>query len=98
MVDRNLIREFAIDEDELNSVFSSVMEVEGGQGFDRMIVDSPFFETGKILSGVVLRAKGMTCSSTWGARAKGLCRSPSGTKGRNPGRRPEGRSSARRVR
>ena len=72
MVDRNLIREFAIDEDELNSVFSSVMEVEGGQGFDRMIVDSPFFETGKILSGVVLRREGDDVLLDVGCKSEGI--------------------------
>ena len=72
MVDRNLIREFSIDDDELNSMFSAVMEAEGLEEFEAMIVDSPFFETGKILSGVVLRREGDDVLLDVGCKSEGI--------------------------
>ncbi|RPI89079.1 MAG: 30S ribosomal protein S1, partial [Planctomycetaceae bacterium] len=72
MVDRNLIREFGVDDDELDSVFAELDLGIDGNGIDKLIVDSPFFETGKILTGTVLRREGDDVLLDVGCKSEGI--------------------------
>ena len=60
MVDRNLIREFSVDDDELDATFASLaLDTEEQGGLDQLYEEtSKSFETGNILTGVVLRREG----------------------------------------
>lgn len=74
MVDRNLIREFNISEDELNSSFADVLETfDSEDAFDLMYDEtSRSFETGHILQGVVLRREGDDVLVDVGYKSEGI--------------------------
>ena len=67
MVDRNLLREFFISEDELDSTFSSLLAAEELTAIEEMYDEtSQSFDTGKIVTGIVLRREGDDLPSTKG--------------------------------
>lgn len=85
MVDRNLIREFNIDEDDFEAQFASltnaaakdmgVAELEEGEewDFDDLIVDSAKeFDAGKILAGHVIRIEGDDVLVDVGYKSEGV--------------------------
>ncbi|MES2794025.1 MAG: 30S ribosomal protein S1 [Planctomycetota bacterium] len=85
MVDRNLIREFNIDEDDFEAQFASltnaaakdmgVAELEDGEewDFDDLIVDSAKeFDAGKILAGHVIRVEGDDVLVDVGYKSEGV--------------------------
>lgn len=85
MVDRNLIREFNVDEEDFEAQFASlastaakdmgVAELEEGEefNFDDLIVDSSKeFDAGKILSGHVIRVEGDDVLVDVGYKSEGV--------------------------
>jgi small subunit ribosomal protein S1 len=74
MVDRNLIREFNVDDDELEATFASlVLETEESGGIDALYEEtSKSFETGNILMGVVLRREGDDVLLDVGCKSEGM--------------------------
>src|SRR5712675_1179707 len=74
MVDRNLIREFSVDDDELEATFASIVaETEETGGIDALYEEtSKSFETGNILSGVVLRREGDDVLVDVGCKSEGM--------------------------
>lgn len=85
MVDRNLIREFNVDEDDFEAQFASlastaakdmgVAELEEGEdfNFDDLIVDSSKeFDAGKILAGHVIRVEGDDVLVDVGYKSEGV--------------------------
>ena len=74
MVDRNLIREFSVDDDELEATFATIVAdtAESG-GLDALYEEtSKSFETGNILSGVVLRREGDDVLVDVGCKSEGM--------------------------
>ena len=74
MVDRNLIREFNVDDDELEATFASLaLESEEAGGIDALYEEtSKSFETGNILTGVVLRREGDDVLVDVGYKSEGI--------------------------
>ncbi|HLJ09826.1 MAG TPA: 30S ribosomal protein S1, partial [Planctomycetaceae bacterium] len=74
MVDRNLIREFSVDDDELEATFASIAaETEESGGLDSLYEEtSKSFETGNILTGVVLRREGDDVLLDVGCKSEGM--------------------------
>ncbi|MFO1020130.1 MAG: 30S ribosomal protein S1 [Planctomycetales bacterium] len=78
MVDRNLIREFNIDEDEFEKTFAAalqeVMAAATGEqtGLDELINTSSSFDVGSILPGVVLRTEGDNVLVDVGYKSEGV--------------------------
>ena len=74
MVDRNLIREFNVDDDELDATFASIIaETEETGGLDSLYEEtSKSFETGNILQGVVLRREGDDVLLDVGCKSEGM--------------------------
>ena len=74
MVDRNLIREFSVNDDELEATFASIVaETEEAGGIDALYEEtSKSFETGNILSGVVLRREGDDVLVDVGCKSEGM--------------------------
>lgn len=74
MVDRNLIREFSVDDDELEATFATLTaDTEEGSSLDTMYDDSSrSFETGNILTGVVLRREGDDVLLDVGCKSEGI--------------------------
>ncbi|HEY3968588.1 MAG TPA: 30S ribosomal protein S1 [Planctomycetaceae bacterium] len=74
MVDRNLIREFSVDDDELEATFASIVaETEESGGLDLLYEEtSKSFETGNILTGVVLRREGDDVLLDVGCKSEGM--------------------------
>src|SRR5260221_14444457 len=74
MVDRNLIREFSVDDDELEATFASIIaESEETGGLDSLYEEtSKSFETGNILQGVVLRREGDDVLLDVGCKSEGM--------------------------
>ena len=74
MVDRNLIREFSVDDDELEATFASIIaETEETGGLDSLYEEtSKSFETGNILQGVVLRREGDDVLLDVGCKSEGM--------------------------
>jgi small subunit ribosomal protein S1 len=74
MVDRNLLREFNVDDDELEATFAAIStETEEAGGLDSLYDDSSrSFETGNILTGVVLRREGDDILLDVGCKSEGI--------------------------
>ena len=74
MVDRNLIREFNISEDELSASLAGILEgADEQQGLEEWYQKtSASFETGHILSGVVLRREGDDVLVDVGSKSEGM--------------------------
>ena len=74
MVDRNLIREFSIDDDELERTFSTLdLDSEESSALDLLYEEtSKSFETGNILSGVILRREGDDMLVDVGCKSEGI--------------------------
>lgn len=73
MVDRNLIREFNVSEDELDATFAGILTAEEAEGLDDLYGESSrAFETGHILSGVVLRQEGDDVLVDVGYKSEGI--------------------------
>lgn len=74
MVDRNLIREFSVDDNELEATFASIIaETEETGGLDSLYEEtSKSFETGNILTGVVLRREGDDVLLDVGCKSEGM--------------------------
>ncbi|HTI50185.1 MAG TPA: 30S ribosomal protein S1 [Planctomycetaceae bacterium] len=74
MVDRNLLREFNVDDDELEATFATITaETEETGGLDTLYDDSSrSFETGNILTGVVLRREGDDILLDVGCKSEGI--------------------------
>src|SRR6516165_1466031 len=74
MVDRNLIREFSVNDDELEATFASIVaETEEAGGIDALYEEtSKSFETGNILTGVVLRREGDDVLLDVGCKSEGI--------------------------
>src|SRR6266853_2974895 len=74
MVDRNLIREFSVDDDELEATFASIVaETEETGGLEALYEEtSKSFETGNILTGVVLRREGDDVLVDVGCKSEGM--------------------------
>ncbi len=74
MVDRNLIREFSVDDSELDATFASIIaETEETGGLDSLYEEtSKSFETGNILQGVVLRREGDDVLLDVGCKSEGM--------------------------
>ncbi|MBI3864879.1 MAG: 30S ribosomal protein S1 [Planctomycetia bacterium] len=74
MVDRNLIREFSIDDSELEATFASIVaETAETGGLDSLYEEtSKSFETGNILTGVVLRREGDDVLLDVGCKSEGM--------------------------
>ncbi len=74
MVDRNLIREFSVDDSELEATFASIIaETEESGGLDLLYEEtSKSFETGNILTGVVLRREGDDVLLDVGCKSEGM--------------------------
>ncbi|MFN0051025.1 MAG: 30S ribosomal protein S1 [Planctomycetales bacterium] len=74
MVDRNLIREFNVDDEELELTFATISAetLEGG-GLDNLYDESSrSFESGNILTGVVLRREGDDILLDVGCKSEGI--------------------------
>ncbi|MSR58022.1 MAG: 30S ribosomal protein S1 [Planctomycetaceae bacterium] len=74
MVDRNLIREFTVDDDELEATFATIIaETEESGGLDSLYDESSkSFETGNILTGIVLRREGDDILLDVGCKSEGI--------------------------
>ncbi|MBS0266565.1 MAG: 30S ribosomal protein S1 [Planctomycetes bacterium] len=74
MVDRNLIREFSVDDFELEEKFKSIqLDSEEQGGLDQLYEEtSKSFETGNILTGVVLRREGDDVLLDVGCKSEGM--------------------------
>src|SRR5579863_2363403 len=74
MVDRNLIREFTVDDDELEATFAALaLDTEESGGIDALYEEtSKSFETGNILTGVVLRREGDDVLLDVGCKSEGM--------------------------
>jgi small subunit ribosomal protein S1 len=74
MVDRNLIREFSVNDDELEATFASVVAESAESGGLEMLYEetSRSFEMGHILSGVVLRREGDDVLVDVGCKSEGM--------------------------
>lgn len=74
MVDRNLIREFSVDDSELDATFASILaDTEEAGGLDSLYEEtSKSFETGNILQGVVLRREGDDVLLDVGCKSEGM--------------------------
>src|SRR4029077_12787569 len=74
MVDRNLIREFSVDDSELDATFASILaDTEESGGLDSLYEEtSKSFETGNILTGVVLRREGDDVLLDVGCKSEGM--------------------------
>src|SRR6516225_3245834 len=74
MVDRNLIREFSVNDDELEATFASIAaETEEQGGLDSLYEEtSKSFETGNILTGTVLRREGDDVLLDVGCKSEGM--------------------------
>src|SRR5258708_6248021 len=74
MVDRNLIREFSVDDSELDATFASIIAApEESGGLDALYEEtSKSYETGNILQGVVLRREGDDVRLDGGCRSEGM--------------------------
>lgn len=74
MVDRNLIREFSVDDDELEATFATITaESEETGGLDTMYDESSrSFESGNILTGIVLRREGDDILLDVGCKSEGI--------------------------
>jgi len=75
MVDRNLIREFSIDDEEFESTFAEAIRLnqEERQGLDSLYEEtSKSFETGSILNGIVLRREGDDVLVDVGYKSEGI--------------------------
>jgi small subunit ribosomal protein S1 len=74
MVDRNLIREFSVNDDELEATFASIVaETEEQGGLDSLYEEtSKSFETGNILTGTVLRREGDDVLLDVGCKSEGM--------------------------
>lgn len=84
MVDRNLIREFNISDDELDLTFGDAVGV--AEGDMELLYDktSSSFETGHILSGVVLRREGDDVLVDVGYKSEGVVPSHEWDEGEEP--------------
>jgi small subunit ribosomal protein S1 len=74
MVDRNLIREFSVDDDELEATFATITaESEETGGLDTLYDESSrSFESGNILTGIVLRREGDDILLDVGCKSEGI--------------------------
>src|SRR5262245_45682262 len=74
MVDRNLIREFSVNDDELEATFASIAaQTEEQGGIDALYEEtSKSFETGNILTGTVLRREGDDVLLDVGCKSEGM--------------------------
>ncbi|MGQ0633475.1 MAG: 30S ribosomal protein S1 [Planctomycetaceae bacterium] len=74
MVDRNLIREFNVNDDELEATFASLAtETEESGGLDMLYENSSrSFETGNILTGSVIRREGDDVLVDVGCKSEGI--------------------------
>jgi len=74
MVDRNLLREFNVDDDELTATFATIIaETEEAGGLDSLYDESSkSFETGNILTGIVLRREGDDILLDVGCKSEGI--------------------------
>jgi len=74
MVDRNLIREFSVDDSELDATFASILaDTEESGGLESLYEEtSKSFETGHILAGVVLRREGDDVLVDVGCKSEGM--------------------------
>src|SRR5437867_2520045 len=86
MVDRNLIREFNISDDELEYTFGdAVMVAEGVDVLEGLYDEtSRSFETGHILSGIVLRREGDDVLVDVGYKSEGIVPSHEWEEGEEP--------------
>jgi small subunit ribosomal protein S1 len=86
MVDRNLIREFNVDEDELEATFGSILadsdEIDGLAALYEETSRS--FETGQILPGVVLRREGDDVLVDVGSKSEGIVPASEWEEGEEP--------------
>ncbi len=73
MVDRNLLREFNIAEDELDSTFANLLDV-GEYGDIELVYTSTSesFDSGKIITGIVLRREGDDVLVDVGYKSEGV--------------------------
>ncbi len=71
MVDRNLLREFNVTEDELDFAFGDAFEGEQGE-WDLIYQDTQSYNTGQILQGVVLRREGDDILVDVGYKSEGI--------------------------
>ena len=74
MVDRNLIREFSITDDEFESFFDTALQEGDGEApdVDDIYRDMPSYETGSILTGIVLRQEGDDVLVDVGYKSEGI--------------------------
>ncbi|WP_339910778.1 30S ribosomal protein S1 [Symmachiella dynata] len=74
MVDRNLIREFSISDDEFESYFDTALQEgeDDSQEIDAIYREMPSYETGSILTGVVLRQEGTDVLVDVGYKSEGI--------------------------
>ncbi len=74
MVDRNLIREFSISDEEFESFFDTALQegIEETTDVDEIYRDMPSYETGSILTGVVLRREGDDVLVDVGYKSEGI--------------------------
>jgi small subunit ribosomal protein S1 len=73
MVDRNLIREFSIADDEIDATFAALMTEEQEAGLEGVYEEtSRSFEVGNILTGVVLRREGDDILLDVGCKSEGI--------------------------
>ena len=73
MVDRNLLREFFISEDELDSTFASLLAAEELSAIEEMYDEtSQAYDTGRIVTGTVLRREGDDVLVDVGYKSEGI--------------------------
>jgi small subunit ribosomal protein S1 len=77
MVDRNLLREFNVEDEDIDLAFSSLFanrteDESDDEALDRMYVSGPGIETGKILTGVILRREGDDWLVDVGSKSEGI--------------------------
>jgi small subunit ribosomal protein S1 len=74
MVDRNLIREFSVSDEELEATFAAIQQDESeAAALDTLYEEtSKSFETGNILSGVILRREGDDILVDVGCKSEGI--------------------------
>lgn len=74
MVDRNLIRELSISDDDFESLFNEALNegVQESPDIDELYRDMPSYQTGSILTGVVLRQEGDDVLVDVGYKSEGV--------------------------
>ncbi len=73
MVDRNLLREFFISEDELDTTFSALLTAEELESIEEAYTEtSQSFDTGRIVTGTVLRREGDDVLVDVGYKSEGI--------------------------